>query len=543
VESANQDLGPYFGLDDLALLEFVRGGDVDAYGELFRRYADFARRVARRVSRRDADDLVAEAFRRIFTAISRGNGPSYAFSAYLAAAIRSVAAARPLPYTEVPVDSDQIDAIATDDDVDVDPRVGAAFSALPSSWQQALWYSDVEGLPPRQAAPMIGLASPNAFSALRKRARAGLRAAYLDQVIDDACRDDMREYFARIVNGDRPIEPIEPIDMVVDEHLRECDACAGVERRIAAVSGRRIAAMLAPAVLTFHGFPLDGSALPSRWWLWRSGLTHVKTAALAKAAVVAGLTTISLGVGLRLTLDRGDANASVMPIDQVEQTSTDRDVSTTLPADLPADSTTTTAASPPDPSTSPSTSESPATSAPPTIVATTLVASLPGSTISPGPTATVATTTAPAIATTAPSVTTTTPPVVTTTTPPVTTTTTTTPPTTTTTTIPPPEFGPPSVASDSTVPFQGLVEARRLQLRVPVFNDAIGVLGFSHPIAHVVNQHNAICVVDATTCDINNEGVVGGDTVITVVFATHDPVTATLTSSTGFEEWTYTSPS
>ena len=38
----------FVGLDTVALIELVRAGDYDAYGELFTRYRDFADKVARR---------------------------------------------------------------------------------------------------------------------------------------------------------------------------------------------------------------------------------------------------------------------------------------------------------------------------------------------------------------------------------------------------------------------------------------------------------------------------------------------------------------
>ena len=48
---------------DAELISAVRGGDVDAYGELFARHVEAARRLARQlVPGSDSDDLVSEAF-------------------------------------------------------------------------------------------------------------------------------------------------------------------------------------------------------------------------------------------------------------------------------------------------------------------------------------------------------------------------------------------------------------------------------------------------------------------------------------------------
>ena len=67
----------------------MRGGDVDAYGELFSRHVDAARRLARQlVSRPDVDDLVSDAFAKVLVVLQRGGGPDVAFRAYLLTAVR-----------------------------------------------------------------------------------------------------------------------------------------------------------------------------------------------------------------------------------------------------------------------------------------------------------------------------------------------------------------------------------------------------------------------------------------------------------------------
>ena len=244
-------------LDTVALLELVRSGDNEAYGELYLRYHGFAHRVARKASRRHADDLVAEAFRRILTAISRGAGPTHAFGPYLATTIRSAAAGLAAPFQEVEF---TVSNELVDDGGDVDPRVSTAYLSLPEAWQNALWYSDVEGLSPRHAAPLMGLASANAFSALRQRARAGLRSAYLTQVVDDACNEEVRRHLELLVAGKTTPEAV---DVLVDQHLDECDRCGAIAWRIAAVTGSKMPIALAPALVAFHGFTANPALLPA----------------------------------------------------------------------------------------------------------------------------------------------------------------------------------------------------------------------------------------------------------------------------------------
>ena len=56
--------------------------------------------------------------------------------------------------------------------------IARAFTSLPQRWRAVLWQVEVEGERPAVVAPHFGL-SPNATAALARRARQGLRAAYL----------------------------------------------------------------------------------------------------------------------------------------------------------------------------------------------------------------------------------------------------------------------------------------------------------------------------------------------------------------------------
>src|ERR1700712_2301892 len=79
--------------DDLELVRRLRAGDDAAYGELWARHAQAARRTAARlVPRTDIDDLVSEAFERTLAAIRSGRGPESTFFPYVARALRGRAA-------------------------------------------------------------------------------------------------------------------------------------------------------------------------------------------------------------------------------------------------------------------------------------------------------------------------------------------------------------------------------------------------------------------------------------------------------------------
>jgi RNA polymerase sigma factor (sigma-70 family) len=173
---------------DVVLIDSVRCGDVQAYGELYRQHADTAYGLARKCSRdpADAEDLVAEAFVRILAALLAGHGPDSSFRAYLCTTLRHLAcdkarrdrrlqlvedfSALRLPEMTVPATDT---AVAEADR----SRVARAFNGLPRRWQLILWHTEIEGQTPAKVAPILGL-TPNSVSALACRARAGLRDAY-----------------------------------------------------------------------------------------------------------------------------------------------------------------------------------------------------------------------------------------------------------------------------------------------------------------------------------------------------------------------------
>ena len=75
---------------DAELIGEVRSGAADAYGVLYRRHLESARALARQLTGcpAEVDDLVAEAFTKLFIALRCGGGPDTAFRAYLLTVLR-----------------------------------------------------------------------------------------------------------------------------------------------------------------------------------------------------------------------------------------------------------------------------------------------------------------------------------------------------------------------------------------------------------------------------------------------------------------------
>ncbi|MGI8777726.1 MAG: RNA polymerase sigma factor [Acidimicrobiales bacterium] len=191
------------GWSDARLVKAGSTGDREVFAELYRRHAGVARGVARAVAGNDEDaaDAAAEAFSRVFDAIISGRAPSMEFRAYLIGATRNAAidqlrrsdrrSARGPNGSDAGTDgagqnrggSDGGGAdehtngqgpsehlAATEDS----KLVAQAFQGLPSRWQSVLWLTEVEGVPAREAATVLGL-TPNNVAQLAVGGRAGPR--------------------------------------------------------------------------------------------------------------------------------------------------------------------------------------------------------------------------------------------------------------------------------------------------------------------------------------------------------------------------------
>ncbi|MBC9944981.1 sigma-70 family RNA polymerase sigma factor [Leucobacter sp. cx-328] len=173
---------------DSELLDATRSGNLDAYGELWNRHAQAAETASRNFAPSlDAQDLVSEAFLKIFRALKAGKGPTDSFRPYMYRVLRSLSAdwlqeRDPIATsTREPIDAipDTDTAWPWDDGVLEGEIAVQAFLALDERWKSVLWYTEVEQLPPREVAKLMGI-SPNGVSKLAARAREGLRFAWIE---------------------------------------------------------------------------------------------------------------------------------------------------------------------------------------------------------------------------------------------------------------------------------------------------------------------------------------------------------------------------
>lgn len=292
---------------DARLLERTREGDDEAYGELYRRHADAALRLARNLTRSTAtaEDLMADAFASVLLALRNGSGPTEAFRPYLLTAVRR-RSWRGARRAEDPVDptgpAAGLDLPVLDADGHDAALLVSAYRSLPERWQLVLWHTEVEGQPPAEVAPLVGL-SPHATAALAHRAREGLREAFLqahlrEDAVPAACRSTVAALGA-LVRGRAGARD----RASADAHLATCERCRHLRAELVDVN-RALRGVVGPLVLGGAAAAYLGA---------RSGSASTATAASAGTAagqatgrrlaiagtfLAATLALVALGTGL-----------------------------------------------------------------------------------------------------------------------------------------------------------------------------------------------------------------------------------------------------
>ena len=238
---------------DEELIANARSGDQGAFAELWRRHYRSGARVARQfTSSIDADDLVSEAYTRIYQRVLAGGGPSGAFRPYLYTTIRNLASSWGAASRDVQVDDIQdFEDPATLDDpaaVALDRTLTArAFRSLPERWQSVLWYTEVEGMDPHEVAPILGM-SANGVAALSYRAREGLRKAWLQaHVSEPGASEECKWTMSRLGEAARHSLTAREQEKI-SAHLETCAKCAIVSEEVEEV-GSRLAMVMLPLIL------------------------------------------------------------------------------------------------------------------------------------------------------------------------------------------------------------------------------------------------------------------------------------------------------
>ena len=290
-------------VDDLELTSRAREGDERAVVELWTRHYPAALSTARRVARqpRDAEELASDAFSGMLAALSSGGGPTGSVRAYLLTSVRNgvTTRARRANASDILTDEDSLlenAAVVPSDPVAAAGELGLmreAFATLPTRWQHVLWRTAVDHESNIAVADELGV-SANAVAALARRARQGLRAAYVQVhvsrgVVEPGC--------APYIGGLAAMLSTSEGTTATAEHVRGCARCTERLAELRRVD-QNLAGVLSPAVLALlpGGLGALVGAAPAGAGTATSGTAPSGTAAsgsanwvaLATAAVVGG---------------------------------------------------------------------------------------------------------------------------------------------------------------------------------------------------------------------------------------------------------------
>jgi RNA polymerase sigma factor (sigma-70 family) len=291
-------------LSDADLASRAAAGEVDAFDELYRRHAEAAWRVAQAVAHNthDAADAVAEAFVHVFRALPGGRlTQGVPFRPYLLKATRNAAidtlrrTQRVQPTPEVGDLDGAAPGAGPSEHVVIAEEValvGGAFRGLPERWRSVLWLTEVEGMPAREVAAVLGM-SPNAVAQLAKRARSGLRRNYLQAHVGNGVSKECKYTVDRLgayVAGALPRREITK----VERHLDGCELCAARLADLEDVGStlRRFAAVPLPLAL--------GAATAAKWHGAvgaSASASRLAPSVMAKAVAAATVGVLGLGLG------------------------------------------------------------------------------------------------------------------------------------------------------------------------------------------------------------------------------------------------------
>ncbi|MEU9119118.1 sigma-70 family RNA polymerase sigma factor [Streptomyces sp. NPDC048506] len=216
---------------DSELVEATRQGNMDAYGELWIRYAHVAVKLGQSLTRCNAEDIVSESFARILRHLRAGKGPTTNFRAYLFATVRTliVDGSRAKSADTVLIgDPEQLVALAgatrAPEPCDVADMAKSSWNSLGERDQSLVWASAVQGYRTSEIGVKLGIPTPQAAVWLhraRKRLRTAFLTAHIPATDDPVCAAHRRR-FAPYLQG----KCSAPRRMQLDGHVAACSPCA-----------------------------------------------------------------------------------------------------------------------------------------------------------------------------------------------------------------------------------------------------------------------------------------------------------------------------
>jgi RNA polymerase sigma factor (sigma-70 family) len=213
------------------LLRQSSGGSLYAMTQLYEQHWDAGVSFAYSLTRdlNEAEDIASLAFLKVFSASRNGKGPDGPLRPYLYRTIRTCLAdhwrRRSYEYAvdQLPETGSEDPSFNLVENAEDRELASKALQSLPKRWQEVIWHADVVGLRPREIAPLLEIEA-NAVSALLRRARRGLREAYLVEYLRSTSPDECHELLpllARAVMDSASARDL----LTIRRHTRNCQDC------------------------------------------------------------------------------------------------------------------------------------------------------------------------------------------------------------------------------------------------------------------------------------------------------------------------------
>jgi RNA polymerase sigma factor (sigma-70 family) len=289
------------GLDDRALIDAVRAGNLHAFGTLYERHVAAVRGLARPLcgNAADADDVVADVFTNTLRAIKSGRGPRDDMRSYVLTSTRHTViklrtrrdSGRAIPTVEEQLDLPIVQEPLADHESG-DDTIGAAFVQLPDRFRNVLWLSCVEGVPPGEVGRRTAL-SAGAASSLTLRARRALARSYLvsrisQPLVSGECAP-IRDLLPSVIRDEAAPATVRR----VDRHLATCCECREAFDEMESLAS------------SLRSVPWLGAALA---WL-RSFAVRLAPESIGGVGGAAGLAPVVVTAMAVLTFAAGDTEA------------------------------------------------------------------------------------------------------------------------------------------------------------------------------------------------------------------------------------------
>lgn len=274
--------------NDEELLAASRRADRGAYGELWARHYPIAVSIANRVGAADAEDIVSEAFASIWAQLQENSGPAGNFRAYLLATVRNLCAKahRKLARVSTGVEIDLEDTRDRTLEVEHEETmrdIRLAFAKLPERWRTVLWLSEVEARSRTEVAATLEL-SPNSTTQLLRRAKEGLREAWLSERFAPEPNPEHKKFVSdlpRYVRGGGTSRR----RVQLRDHIVTCARC---EARVAELKHENIVLGAALALLPLVGGVVGIATHAPGAAATGTAMAHIQARALETQFVIAG---------------------------------------------------------------------------------------------------------------------------------------------------------------------------------------------------------------------------------------------------------------